>query len=255
VANWIYLTAPIRIQGPAAVAGEERLHGPQGKLVLAMLALEPRRPVGRDELADELWPGEMPSSADLSVKVLISKVRTVLREVAPDLRLEGAVGYYQLVVPRETTIDVELAAARIHTAEAAMRGGEIDRGAAHGLVASMIAARPFLPGFDGAWATEARARLLEVRMRALDLLSQVWLARGEPDQAGRDAEAILRIDPYREAAYRTLIRAHLARGDRASAARTYAQCVERLSVDLGVEPTMETQALLGLGQAPRPPAP
>lgn len=254
MANWIYLTAPIRIQGPIHGIDEGHLHGPQGRLVLAMLALEHRRPVDRDEIADELWPDALPSSWDLSVKVLISKVRTVLREVTPDLRLEGAVGYYQLLVPRYTTIDVELAAERIHTAEAAFRSGAIEPAAADGLVASMIAARPFLPGFDGPWATASRLRLADVRLRALDLLSKVWLAKGEPDQAGRDAEAILRLDPYRETAYRTLIRAHLARGDRASAARAYAQCSERLSVDLGVEPAAETQALLASGparQAPR----
>jgi DNA-binding SARP family transcriptional activator len=41
-----------------------------------------------------------------------------------------------------------------------------------------------------------------------------------------------------------LIRAHLARGDRASAARAYARCADRLAADLGVEPTSETRSLL-----------
>jgi DNA-binding SARP family transcriptional activator len=244
VTNRIFLTAPIRVQGPTGLVGEARLHGPQGRLVLAMLSLEHRRPVARDELADELWPDELPSSWDVSVKVLVSKLRAVLREVAPGLRLAGAVGYYQLQLPADATIDVESAAARIHTAEAALRRGEIDAAAADGLVASMTASRPFLPGFDGPWATASRARLVDVRLRALDLLSQVWLAKGEPDQAGRDAEAILRIDPYREEAYRTLIRAYLARGDRASAARAYAHCAERLAVELGVEPSVATRELL-----------
>lgn len=90
----IYLTAPICVEGPTGTAGEARLHGPQGKLTLAMLALEHRRPVSRDELADELWPDGLPSSHEVSVKVLISKIRTLLREVAPDVRLEGSVGYY-----------------------------------------------------------------------------------------------------------------------------------------------------------------
>jgi DNA-binding SARP family transcriptional activator len=240
----IYLTAPICVEGPTGVAGEAQLHGPQGKLTLAMLALEHRRPVSRDELADELWPDELPSSYEVSVKVLISKVRAALRDVAPDVRLEGTIGYYQLHVPRDATVDVELAAARIHTAEAAFRHGDIDAAAADGLVASMIASRPFLSGFDGPWATSSRARLVDVRLRALDLLSRVWLEKDEPDQAGRDAEAILVIDPYREEAHRTLIRAHLARGDHASAARTYARFADRLAADLGVEPTPETRALL-----------
>jgi two-component SAPR family response regulator len=164
--------------------------------------------------------------------------------VAPALRLDSAGGYYQLIVSRDTTIDFELAGARIHTAEAAIQRGQIDAAAADGLIASMIASRPFLPGFDGPWAGAARARLVDVRLRALDLLSQIWLAKGAPDQAGRDAEAILRIDPYREEAYRTLIRAHLARGDRASAARAYALCAERLATDLGVQPATETRSLL-----------
>jgi DNA-binding SARP family transcriptional activator len=209
-----------------------------------MLALEHRRPVSRDELADELWPEALPTSYEVSVKVLISKIRSALRAVAPDLQLEGTVGYYQLHVPRDTTIDVELATERIHASEAAFRDGDIDRAAAGGLVASMITSRPFVSGFDGPWAAGWRVRLVDVRLRALDLLSRVWLEKGEPDQAGRDAEAILRIDPYREDAYRTLIRAHLARGDRASAARAYARCTGLLAADLGVEPSAETRALL-----------
>jgi len=244
VSNRIYVTAPVRVHGPDGLLGEAQLHGPQGRLVLAMLALEHRRPVSRDEIADELWPDQLPRSWQTSVKVLVSKVRSVLGDVAPDLRLEGAVGYYQLILSADTSIDVELAAARIHEAEAAFKHGETDAAAADGLVASMIAQRPFLPGFDGRWATAARDHLVDVRLRALDLLSQVWLAKGAPDQAGRDAEAILRIDPYREAAYRTLIRAHLARGDRASAARAYALCAERLAADLGVQPATETRSLL-----------
>jgi DNA-binding SARP family transcriptional activator len=250
VSTRIYLTAPLRIQGAGGLVGEARLHGPQGRLVLAMLAVEHRRPVGRDEIADELWLDAPPSSWDLSVKVLISKLRAALHEVAPELRLESAVGYYQLFVSRDTTIDVELAGARIHAAEAAFARGSIDAAAADGLVASMIASRPFLPGFDGPWATAARHRLVDVRLRALDLLSRVWLAKGVPDQAGRDAEAILRIDPYREEAYRTLIRAHLVRGDRASAARAYAQCAERLATDLGVDPAIETRMLFETAEVP-----
>lgn len=244
MATRIYLTAPICVEGPIGLAGESRLHGPQGKLTLAMLTLEHRRPVGRDELAEELWPDDLPGSYEVAVKVLISKIRSALRDVAPDLRLEGTIGYYQLHVARDTTIDVEEAAERIHAAEAALRGGAIDAAAADGLVASMIASRAFLPGFDGPWATTWRARLVDYRLRALDLLSHVWLEKAEPEQAARDAEAILRIDPYREAAYRTLIRAHLARGDHASAARAYAQCSDRLATDLGVEPTFETRRLL-----------
>lgn len=237
------MTAPIRVEG-AGHAGEAELHGPQGRLALTMLALEHRRPVSRDELAEELWPDDLPESWEVSVKALVSKLRTVLRRVAPDVRLEGTVGFYQLLVPPDAVIDVEIAAARIHAAEAGFRDGMIDAAGADALVASMIGARPFLPGFDGPWATTTRARVTEIRLRALDLLSRVWIAKGEPDQAVRDAEAILRLDPYREEAWRTLIRAHIERGDRAAAGRAYGRLAERLATDLGVEPSAETRRLI-----------
>jgi DNA-binding SARP family transcriptional activator len=240
----IYVTAPIFIEGEAGLLREADLHGPQGMLTLAMLVLEHRRPMSRDVLAEELWPDGPPRSWELSVKVLISKIRAVLREVAPGVRVDGSAGNYQLTVPRGTVIDVEQAATRIHAAEAALARGDIEPAAADALVASMIAARTFLPGFDGPWATSWRTRLLDVRLRALDLLSMVWLERGEPAQAARDAETILVIDPYREEAYRTLIRAHLARGDRGAAASAYLRCANRLAHDLGIEPTAATRALL-----------
>jgi DNA-binding SARP family transcriptional activator len=91
---------------------------------------------------------------------------------------------------------------------------------------------------------------VDIRLRALDLLSTVWLERGDPAQAGRDAESILLIDPYREAAHRTIIRAHLARSDRAAAVRAYARCAELLAADLGIEPAAETQAILGPARGP-----
>ena len=86
---------------------------------------------------------------------------------------------------------------------------------------------------------------MEIRLRSLDLLSQVWMTKGEPAQAARDAEAILGLDPYREEAWRTLIRAHLERGDRAAAGRAYGRLAERLATDLGVEPSDETRQLIG----------
>jgi SARP family transcriptional regulator, regulator of embCAB operon len=240
----IYLTAPVFIEGEAGLAREADFHGSQGRLTLAMLALEHRRPVSRDELAEEIWLDGLPRSWELSVKVLISKIRAALVKVAPGVRIDASSGYYQLTMPRETVIDVELAASRIHAAEATYRRGNIEPAAADALVASMIAARTFLPGFDGPWATSWRTRLVDVRLRALDLLSMVWLERGEPAQAARDAENILVIDPYREEAYRTLMRAHLARGDRAAAANAYRRCIERLALDLGIEPASQTRQLL-----------
>jgi Bacterial transcriptional activator domain len=42
-------------------------------------------------------------------------------------------------------------------------------------------------------------------MRALECLSEVWRRKGDHGQAARDAETILRLDPYRETTYLRLM--------------------------------------------------
>jgi DNA-binding SARP family transcriptional activator len=234
---------------------EADLHGPQGRLVFAMLAAEHRRPVGRDELAEELWPEAVPAAWDTAIRVLVSRIRASLRSVAtaPPELIESTIGGYQFRLPSDGWIDLDEASAAMHRAEAELGAGLIETAGASALVASMIATRPFLPGADGPWATSTRARIRDIRLRALECLAEVWLAKGDYGQASRDAEAILRLDPYREPAHRLLMRTYAAAGDRASAARAYRACRELLAADLGVRPAAETDDLasqLGLQSGP-----
>jgi DNA-binding SARP family transcriptional activator len=210
-----------------------------------MLAAEHRRAVRRDELADELWPDAVPDSWETAVRVLVSRLRAALDTVAETRGglIASSAGTYQLRLPADGWVDLDEAAAAVHRAEAQLASGMVDRAGADALVASMIAGRGFLPGLDGRWVGETRERLLDLRIRALVCLAEVWLARGDAAQAARDAQAIVDLDPYREGAHRLLMRAHVAAGDRSSAARAYQACRTRLAEDLGVEPAPETMAL------------
>ena len=249
----IYIVGPIAVATQQTLLVEANLHGPQGRLVFAMLAAEHRRQVRRDELAEELWPAEVPAAWDAAVRVLVSNVRAALRTALdPQVEVIGSnAGGYQLQLPADGTLDLDEASAAIHRAEAQLAAGLLEAAGADALVASMIATRPFLPGADGTWATATRERVQDIRVRALECLAEVWLAKGDHGQAARDAEAILRLDPYRERAYRLLMRTHAAAGDRASAARAYRTCRQLLALELGVDPAPETTelaALLSLGR-------
>ena len=251
----IHVVGSVQASAGSRVVGEGGLHGRLGGLGLAMLAFERRRRVGRDELAEELWPDTTPESWDTAVRVLVSKVRTALEGLdgATPVLIEPANGGYQLYLPPDGSVDLEDAAAAIHRAEAQLASGAIDAAGADALVASMIATRPFLPGADGPWATATRDRVAEIRLRALQVLADVWLAKGDPGQAARDAASLLRLDPYRETAHRLLMRAHAAAGDRGAAARAYRACRDLLAAELGVEPARETVELarvLGLDHWP-----
>lgn len=227
---------------PAVLVDERSLPGRQGRLVLVMLAIEHRRPVGRDELAEELWAGEPPPAWDLAVRSLVSKTRAAIAPLGVD-PIDGGFGAYRWRMSSDTWLDLEEAIAAVHRAESALRSGSVTAAAGDALVAAVIAGRPFLAGIDSPWVERQRDRLLDIRLRALACSGEVWLHQGDQAEAARDAARVLDLDPYRESAVRLGIRAHVAMGDRATAARMYDTFRRRLAEDLGVEPTTETAAL------------
>ena len=204
-----------------------------------MLAIEHRRSVSRDELAEELWADEPPPSWDLAVRSLVSKTRTVVARLGID-PISGAFGAYRWQMTPDTWLDVDEAVAAIHRAEAALRAGSHAAAAGDALVAATIAGHRFLPGVESPWVERQWVRLLDIRIRALAVTGEAWLHHGDHAEAARDAERILDLDPYREVAIRLAIRAYCAMGDRATAARTYERFRRGLADDLGVAPTAET---------------
>ncbi len=109
------------------------------------------------------------------------------------------------------------------------------------MVANAITLRPFLAGEPGAWAEARREELSALRIRALECLVECLDANGERALAVQDAEEAIRLDPYREAAHRRLMRLHEEAGDRARALLAYERCRRLLSEELGVSPSAETE--------------
>jgi DNA-binding SARP family transcriptional activator len=58
------------------------LGGPRQRALLALLLLEPGRPVEVDRLVDELWHGEPPAGAATTLRSYVSRLRKVLGEGA-----------------------------------------------------------------------------------------------------------------------------------------------------------------------------
>jgi DNA-binding SARP family transcriptional activator len=242
----VYLTGSVSIRRGSTLVPQRAFPGPQGRVVFAMLAAEHGTPVSRDRLVEEVWDGSPPVGWEVAVRALVSKVRGLLEPVAgrPGLALiTAAFGCYQLNLPDGAWVDLHAAAGAAHAAEIALGAGRVDAAGAEALVASMISRRPLLAGVDGPWARERRRELQDVRVRALECLSEVWRRKGDHGQAARDAETVLRLDPYRETAYLRLMLAQAAAGNRASALLTYERCRARLAEDLGTSPGPVIQAL------------
>jgi DNA-binding SARP family transcriptional activator len=238
----VYLAGTVMLERDDVLVTEERLPGPQGRVAFAMLAAE-RAPVSKDVIADELWSGEPPTSWEVALRAVMSKLRAAIAHVGLDGELVHAFGCYQLKLPPDAWVDVEVAAHAVHRAETALGKDDLEEAMGWSLAANAIARRGFLPGADGAWVTQRRAELQDVHVRALECRGRTQLARQEHAAASRDAERVIALEPFRESGYRLLMSAHAAAGNRADALRAFERCRTTLANELGTTPSSDTEAL------------
>lgn len=238
----LYLTGRLTIEAGARLLKETELGSRQARLAFAYLALERRRAVPHDELAEAIWQEGPPAAWEGDLRAIISRLRRVLDPLATGL-LPSALGCYQLSLPADAWVDVEAAAAAIHVAETLLRQGRSKPACGWALVARMIGRRPLLPGQQAGWLEPTRARLRDVHVRALEALAEIWVGAGDPLLGARDAEEAVRLEPYRETAHQHLIRAHAAAGNRGQAVRAYQRCRDLLRRELQAEPSPATEAV------------
>jgi DNA-binding SARP family transcriptional activator len=100
----------------------------------------------------------------------------------------------------------------------------------------------FLEGIDDEWVCSRRARLRQRQADMLCLCAERARDDGEPGTAVAYARRALDVDPYREEALLTLMRALDGAGNRASALEAYRAFAQRLRTGLGTEPSAQTAA-------------
>lgn len=240
----IQLTGRVAVESAHRVVDERLLYGRQARLIFAMLVVERTRPVHRDELADVLWPHELPRTWGAALRGVVSKVRAFLAAVGlpESLAPSGGSCAYQLHLP-QVVVDVEFACAVTETAEQALREGDPVRAIALAESARKIVVRPFLPDAKGRWVDGVRDRLTKALLWTLCTLSESYSQRGRHQHAVRTAEDAIALEPFRERTHQLLMRVHAAAGNPAEALRAYDRCRRLLAEELGVLPAKETAAL------------
>lgn len=241
----IYLTGRMAIEGPGGVLTSADFPGQQGRNLFAFLAAERNRPVARTEVAEALWPADLPPSWDSALSAIVSKLRSGLDRVGLDASatLISAAGCYDLRFPPGSWVDMEAAADAIHEAETALRAGDPASAYGPSAVAHHIARRPFLPGEEAPWIERRREKLRSILVRALECRAEVYLWNGEFPLAIEVARDVIDLEPFRESGHRFLMRAHAAAGNAAEALWVYERCREMISRELGVQPSPETRAI------------
>jgi DNA-binding SARP family transcriptional activator len=214
---------------------EGLLGGRQGQLLFAYLVLNRFRDTPRSDVTAALWP----DSGERALTTYLSRIRRVLPGC-----VEGR-SEIRLSLPASAWIDFEAADEKLHEAEGALAVGDPAKayGCAH--VSMYIAERGFFPGCDLPWAVEARGRLDDILVRALECEAASALGLGgvELPEAEKNARRAVELAPYRESAHRVLMEVLEARDNEAEALRVYARLRERLRSELGTTPGRAVEAV------------
>ncbi|HLJ66619.1 MAG TPA: BTAD domain-containing putative transcriptional regulator [Chloroflexota bacterium] len=210
--------------------------GDKVRALLAYLAVEADQPHTRSKLAGLLWPEQPEEQALASLRQALARLRQALAD-----------GEDPLLVTRQT-VQWRDGAAIVDLADFLRLAESIDLSDLE--KAASLYRGQFLTGFGlpdceafEDWLLVTRERLGQLALEVLERLGEASLAAGQPADAVAAARRQLELEPWREPAYRQLMRALAQSGDRAGALAAYARCQQVLSDELDVTPDEETREL------------
>jgi len=205
--------------------------------LLAFLASHHGEEVSRDALLEALFDGRRDGSSSSYLRQAVLK----LRKVVPDVLVQDSRHGTVQLNPQVRVVTESQRLAGLLGQAAAVTGEEkltlllsALRIADHG---------PYLPSVTSIWADERRQRLDELVCSARLDAAEAAFAAARYQQAAQLAETVARADPYREAAWRLLMRIAGTLGDWDRVIAAYRSC-ERALAELGTEPSAATAALL-----------
>jgi DNA-binding SARP family transcriptional activator len=222
------------------------MHGKTQKRPLDLLkALVAAGEHGVDKLrlAHLLWADAQPQDAAGALDTAISRLRKMLA-LPEAIRIDEG----KLAVNREQVwVDVWAFDEDVDALQSALRAqGQIDDDGVALLGQRLLACYrgAFLEKEEPqSWMLAARDRWRGRFLRSLADAGRHWERRERFPDAIELYERGIEVDPLAEDLYRRLMHCHLAQGQRAEVARVYRRCRETLSVQLGIAPTSETEAL------------
>ena len=225
--------------GFAAADGSRPVLSGGSQRLLAFLALHDA-PVPRSAAAGSLWPDASGEHASSSLRSALTRLGATTRDAVAvtdiDLRLADDVavdirrsqGFARRLLEPDVEPDVEPAVTEL------------------GAKAITALSRDLLPDWYDDWVVPEAEGWRQLRLHALEALSDKLTIVGRHAHAMGAALAAVRVEPLRESATAAVIRVHLAEGNQADALREFRRYRSLLQRELGVEPTTNLFALVGV---------
>jgi DNA-binding SARP family transcriptional activator len=229
----------VHVLGDFEIEGisDHRVGSRKARVVLKALALARGQSVRAGTLLDLVWGDQPPQRAQKELSVLVSRLRSTLGKD----RLPRKQGGYALAVD---WLDLDAMRDLAEESHRRLRDGAYLEALASSLSALTLFRGPLLAEEPGAaWLTAEREAADHLAATVRETASRAALAVGDYDLAAAMARLAINRDPYNETALALLMTSLVRSGRPASALAEYAVFRERLSQDLGVDPSNEADAL------------
>ncbi len=208
------------------------------RALLAYLVLHRHEVVDRERLAYLFWPDSEDGQARTNLRRELHHLRSELPADAV-LDLGGSVLGWRADAP--VTTDVEEFEGALTDAERLRARGDHRRERSALARAAELYRGDLVPSCYEDWLEPHRERLRGALTGALDRLTELCEAGGDPRTAVLHAERRIRLDPLDETAYRRLMALHQREGNRAAAIHAFHRCAGALQRELDVAPSATTR--------------
>jgi DNA-binding SARP family transcriptional activator len=193
--------------------------------------------VSNDVLSEMLWGDRPPADPGANLQVLVNRARRALGRA--DLLMTGTRGY-SFAESKECVLDTELFLQAVAVADASHGADAV---AAYRSALAHWRGEPLAEDAYADWAVGYRDQLLRVRQHALERAAQLALDCGLISTAVEHASTAAALEPLREVAVLTFMRALGAAGDRVAALERYEQYRHALAEDLGLDPSRDARTV------------
>jgi DNA-binding SARP family transcriptional activator len=218
----------------------------QQRVVLAVLALQAGRPVGRQQMINAVWGDAPPRNAVNLVQRHVSGLRRVLEPERPGHAPSGLLAWtdtgYQLTLPKRA-LDLDMFEGELTRARAARAAGQL-REAAEALHSALGLWRgPVCDGLSSPFLDAQADRLDESRIGVLEDRIELDLAIGVHADLIAELRDLVAEHPLRERLHALLMLALYRAGRQADALTVFRDARRHLDDELGVEPGAALQQL------------
>ncbi len=223
-------------------------HREKARQLFELLLIRRDRFLWRDEINAALWPDAVEEAAEAQFKVTLNALNRTIEPArpprAPTLFVQRRGSSYGIHPGAPLWLDAAEFEKQTKRAAKAPSTPEALENYEQALLHYQGDLLPDCLYND--WSRDERERLRQLHLQTCLRAAELLLEQDDMERAIALAERALASDNCCEAAYRLLIRAYLKKDEQVAARRVYERCELALRQEIGVEPMLETAALLGI---------